>query len=179
MPSDTATNETQEEGATGFETESVGYRSRNNSESDESTTNRSRYNSESGGEQFYRARNYSESDTESFYSTRNRNDSESDGETFYRRNRNFSESEGEITEDDNETERPKLSRTTSIERELADCIVRLDDIDDIKMLLALGANVNARLRHGLSPLHYAIWQNYIEAAKLLIDAGKFKKRNYF
>ncbi|KAK4303667.1 hypothetical protein Pmani_024337 [Petrolisthes manimaculis] len=77
------------------------------------------------------------------------------------------EEEGE----DNNDEGKKPPRQTTIQRELADAIVRLAPIDELKFLLQCGANVKDSVTQGLTPLHYAVWQRYPEAAEFLISEG--------
>src|SRR5262249_54332448 len=47
----------------------------------------------------------------------------------------------------------------------------MGDVKLIQRLLDLGANVNALERKEYSPLHWACWNNHVEAAKLLIERG--------
>ncbi|KAK3869994.1 hypothetical protein Pcinc_024735 [Petrolisthes cinctipes] len=68
-------------------------------------------------------------------------------------------------------EEGKPPRQTTIQRELADAIVRLAPIDELKFLLQCGANVKDPVTQGLTPLHYAVWQRYPEAAEFLISEG--------
>ncbi|XP_071529685.1 uncharacterized protein [Panulirus ornatus] len=84
--------------------------------------------------------------------------------------------EGSETEEDTEgTSRKedtrKEKRHTTIQRELADAIVRLAPIEELKILLQCGAHVNDTVTQGLTPLHYAVWQRYPEAAEFLISEG--------
>ncbi|XP_052123283.1 ankyrin-2-like [Frankliniella occidentalis] len=58
-----------------------------------------------------------------------------------------------------------------LQRELADSIIRMVPLDDIRILLACGAKVNEPVTQGLRPLHYAVWQRYPEAAMLLLVRG--------
>ncbi|KAH1011595.1 hypothetical protein HUJ04_000928 [Dendroctonus ponderosae] len=58
-----------------------------------------------------------------------------------------------------------------LQRELADSIIRMVPLDEIRILLACGAKVNEPVTQGLMPLHYAIWQKYYEAAQLLLTRG--------
>lgn len=81
------------------------------------------------------------------------------------------ESDGETNIRERKTERKGLQRQTSIQRELADAIVRLAPIEELKFLLQCGANVKDPVTQGLSPLHYAVWQRYPEAAEFLINEG--------
>ncbi|XP_028172159.1 ankyrin-3-like [Ostrinia nubilalis] len=59
----------------------------------------------------------------------------------------------------------------SLQRELADSIIRMVPLDEIRILLACGAKVNEPVTQGLRPLHYAIWQRHLEAARLLLVRG--------
>ncbi|KAK7079079.1 hypothetical protein SK128_021840 [Halocaridina rubra] len=79
-------------------------------------------------------------------------------------------SEGEDESRDRKDENRK-ERHTTIQRELADAIVRLAPIEELKILLKCGANVKDPVTQGLTPLHYAVWQRYPEAAEFLIDEG--------
>jgi len=58
-----------------------------------------------------------------------------------------------------------------LQRELADSIIRLQPLDEIRILLACGAKPNEQVTQGLRPLHYAVWQRYTEAAQLLLVRG--------
>lgn len=40
-----------------------------------------------------------------------------------------------------------------------------------KLLIAKGANVNVKTKHGVSPLHLAAGANSINVAKILLDNG--------
>lgn len=78
--------------------------------------------------------------------------------------------------------------TNPLQRELADSIIRMVPLDEIRILLACGAKVreksarglpifcvslkvNEPVTQGLMPLHYAVWQRYYEAAQLLLTRG--------
>ncbi|XP_050292816.1 ankyrin-3-like isoform X2 [Anthonomus grandis grandis] len=61
--------------------------------------------------------------------------------------------------------------TNPLQRELADSIIRMVPLDEIRILLACGAKVNEPVTQGLMPLHYAVWQKYYEAAQLLLTRG--------
>lgn len=61
--------------------------------------------------------------------------------------------------------------TNPLQRELADSIIRMVPLDEIRILLACGAKVNEPVTQGLMPLHYAIWQRYMEATQLLLVRG--------
>lgn len=58
-----------------------------------------------------------------------------------------------------------------LQRELADSIIRLKPLDEIRILLACGAKANEAVTQGLRPLHYAVWQKYMEAVQLLLVRG--------
>ncbi|XP_066599475.1 ankyrin repeat and SOCS box protein 14-like isoform X2 [Prorops nasuta] len=58
-----------------------------------------------------------------------------------------------------------------LQRELADSIIRLQPLDEIRILLACGARPNDPVTQGLRPLHYAVWQRYTDAAQLLLVRG--------
>lgn len=60
----------------------------------------------------------------------------------------------------------------TLQRELADSIIRCAPLDDIRILLACGAKVNEPVTsQGLRPLHYAAFQQYLEALQLLLVRG--------
>ncbi|KAF9406742.1 hypothetical protein HW555_012983 [Spodoptera exigua] len=69
----------------------------------------------------------------------------------------------------------------SLQRELADSIIRMVPLDEIRILLACGAKVRAEglqvvfcdtgIFHVFAPFHYAIWQRYLEATRLLVVRG--------
>lgn len=61
--------------------------------------------------------------------------------------------------------------TNPLQRELADSIIRMVPLDEIRILLACGAKVNESVTQGLMPLHYAVWQRYFEATQLLLVRG--------
>ncbi|XP_068239350.1 ankyrin-1-like isoform X3 [Palaemon carinicauda] len=86
------------------------------------------------------------------------------------------EEEVEVSEGEEDKERERKDgnceeRHTTIQRELADAIVRLAPIEELKILLQCGANVKDPVTQGLTPLHYAVWQRYPEAAEFLIAEG--------
>ncbi|XP_014216554.1 uncharacterized protein LOC106645248 isoform X3 [Copidosoma floridanum] len=58
-----------------------------------------------------------------------------------------------------------------LQRELADSIIRMQPLDEIRILLACGAKTNEPVTQGLRPLHYAVWQRYTDAAQLLLVRG--------
>lgn len=58
-----------------------------------------------------------------------------------------------------------------LQRELADAISRLASLDEIRILLACGARVDGPVTQGLHPIHYAAYQNFVSAARLLILRG--------
>ncbi|XP_015115205.1 uncharacterized protein LOC107039871 isoform X1 [Diachasma alloeum] len=69
------------------------------------------------------------------------------------------------------TEMPTECIANPLQRELADSIIRMQSLDEIRILLACGAKPNDAVTQGLRPLHYAIWQKYADAAQLLIVRG--------
>ncbi|XP_054163156.1 ankyrin-1-like [Oppia nitens] len=66
---------------------------------------------------------------------------------------------------------PSLPCLQTLQRELADSIIRCAPLDDIRILLACGAKVNEPVTQGLRPLHYATYQKYVEAVNLLLVRG--------
>ncbi|XP_058792565.1 ankyrin-3-like isoform X2 [Phymastichus coffea] len=58
-----------------------------------------------------------------------------------------------------------------LQRELADAIIRMQPLDEIRILLACGAKANEPVTQGLRPLHYAVWQRHADAAQLLLTRG--------
>lgn len=65
----------------------------------------------------------------------------------------------------------KQQQEHQLQRDLADAISRLASLDDIRILLACGARVNTPVTQGLHPIHYAAYQNFVPAVKLLILRG--------
>lgn len=61
--------------------------------------------------------------------------------------------------------------TNPLQRDLADSIIRMVPLDEIRILLACGAKVNESVTQGLMPLHYSVWQRYYEATQLLLVRG--------
>ncbi|XP_034934097.1 ankyrin repeat and SOCS box protein 13-like isoform X2 [Chelonus insularis] len=68
-------------------------------------------------------------------------------------------------------EMPAECIANPLQRELADAIIRMQSLDEIRILLACGAKPNDVVTQGLRPLHYAVWQKYADAAQLLIVRG--------
>lgn len=66
---------------------------------------------------------------------------------------------------------PSVPCLQTLQRELADSIIRCASLDDIRILLACGAKVNEPVTQGLRPLHYAAYQQYKEAVNLLLVRG--------
>ncbi|XP_074594547.1 uncharacterized protein LOC141849929 [Brevipalpus obovatus] len=66
---------------------------------------------------------------------------------------------------------PSLSSVQTLQRELADSIIRCAPLDDIRILLACGARVNEPVTQGLRPLHYAVYQKYVDCVNLLLVRG--------
>lgn len=58
-----------------------------------------------------------------------------------------------------------------LQRDLADAITRLASLDDIRILLACGARVDGPVTQGLHPIHYAAYQNFVPAVRLLTLRG--------
>lgn len=58
-----------------------------------------------------------------------------------------------------------------LQRQLADSIIRMQPLDEIRILLATGAKPNLPVTQSLRPLHYAVWQKYADAAQLLLVRG--------
>lgn len=59
----------------------------------------------------------------------------------------------------------------TLQRELADSIIRCAPLDELRILLACGARVNEPVTQGLRPLHYAAYQQYTDAVNLLLVRG--------
>lgn len=59
----------------------------------------------------------------------------------------------------------------TLQRELADSIIRCAPLDELRILLACGARVNEPVTQGLRPLHYAAYRRYDEAVNLLLVRG--------
>lgn len=66
---------------------------------------------------------------------------------------------------------PSIACLQTLQRELADSIIRCAPLDDIRILLACGAKVNEPVTQGLRPIHYAAFQQYLEALNLLLVRG--------
>uniref|UniRef100_A0A2L2YMH1 Alpha-latrotoxin n=1 Tax=Parasteatoda tepidariorum TaxID=114398 RepID=A0A2L2YMH1_PARTP len=66
---------------------------------------------------------------------------------------------------------PSIACLQTLQRELADSIIRCAPLDDIRILLACGAKVNEPVSQGLRPIHYAAFQQYFEALNLLLVRG--------
>lgn len=58
-----------------------------------------------------------------------------------------------------------------LQRSLADAIIRMQPLDEIRILLACGAKVNEPVTQGLRALHYAVWQKNLPAVQLLLVRG--------
>ncbi len=48
------------------------------------------------------------------------------------------------------------------------------DLNEIKLLLKFGANINTKGEHGYSPLHNAVEQGYIDIVQFLVERGANK-----
>ncbi|KFM83067.1 Ankyrin repeat domain-containing protein 50, partial [Stegodyphus mimosarum] len=66
---------------------------------------------------------------------------------------------------------PSIACLQTLQRELADSIIRCAPLDDIRILLACGAKVNEPVTQGLRPIHYAAFQQYFDALNLLLVRG--------
>lgn len=66
---------------------------------------------------------------------------------------------------------PQVACLQNLQRDLADSIIRVAPLDEIRILLACGAKVNEPVTQGLRPLHYAVYQQYLEAIHLLLVRG--------
>ncbi|XP_054715411.1 ankyrin-3-like [Uloborus diversus] len=67
---------------------------------------------------------------------------------------------------------PSIACLQTLQRELADSIIRCAPLDDLRILLACGAKVDAPVTaQGLRPIHYAAFQQYEEALRLLLVRG--------
>ncbi|XP_043240910.1 serine/threonine-protein phosphatase 6 regulatory ankyrin repeat subunit C-like [Amphibalanus amphitrite] len=66
---------------------------------------------------------------------------------------------------------PSPAPEPCLQRALADSITRSAPLDEMRILIACGAKVNAPVTLGLRPLHYAVWQRYPEAARWLLTRG--------
>jgi ankyrin repeat protein len=66
---------------------------------------------------------------------------------------------------------PAECTANPLQRELADSIIRMQPLDEIRILLACGAKPNEPVTQGLRPLHYAVWQRYSDAVQLLLVRG--------
>ncbi|VDM43821.1 unnamed protein product [Toxocara canis] len=60
---------------------------------------------------------------------------------------------------------------THLQRELADKIVNYASVDELRLLIISGAKANIEVTQGLTPLHYACYKNYYDAARLLLVRG--------
>ena len=54
------------------------------------------------------------------------------------------------------------------QRKLADMITRHAELDDVRITLASGARANEAVVQGLHPLHYAVYEKYVECVKVVI-----------
>lgn len=66
---------------------------------------------------------------------------------------------------------PSECSTNPLQRALADSIIRMVSMDELRILLACGAKVNEPVTQGLCALHYAVWQKNIAAINLLLVRG--------
>ncbi|KZS11213.1 Ankyrin repeat domain-containing protein [Daphnia magna] len=70
-----------------------------------------------------------------------------------------------------EIKMPTECTANPLQRELADSIIRFSPLDDLRILIACGASPNDPVTQGLRPLHYAVWQRYLEAVQFLLVRG--------
>ncbi|CAO1331540.1 unnamed protein product [Diamesa serratosioi] len=66
---------------------------------------------------------------------------------------------------------PSECSANPLQRALADSIIRMVSMDDLRILLACGAKVNEPVTQGLCALHYAVWQKNVAAINLLLVRG--------
>lgn len=66
---------------------------------------------------------------------------------------------------------PTECAANPLQRDLADSIILMVPLDEIRILLACGAKVNEPVTQGLRALHYAVWQKHTEAVRLLLVRG--------
>ncbi|CAG9797091.1 unnamed protein product [Chironomus riparius] len=66
---------------------------------------------------------------------------------------------------------PSECSTNPLQRALADSIIRMVSMDELRILFACGAKVNEPVTQGLCALHYAVWQKNIAAIQLLLVRG--------
>ncbi|KAK7505101.1 hypothetical protein BaRGS_00003671, partial [Batillaria attramentaria] len=68
-------------------------------------------------------------------------------------------------------EKPAILREANLMQLLADTITFKSSLSDINIVLRCGAKVNTPVKRGLRPLHYAVYVDYVECVKLLIERG--------
>ncbi|KAG5674749.1 hypothetical protein PVAND_004700 [Polypedilum vanderplanki] len=66
---------------------------------------------------------------------------------------------------------PSECSTNPLQRALADSIIKMVSLDELRILLACGAKVNDPVTQGLCALHYAVWQKNVAAINLLLVRG--------
>lgn len=76
-----------------------------------------------------------------------------------------------MREDGEDGKMPTECTSNPLQRDLADSIIRLSPLDDLRILLACGASPNEPVTQGLRPLHYAVWQRHTEAVEFLLVRG--------
>ena len=79
--------------------------------------------------------------------------------------------DGQQQERDKQKLQKQQEQYHQLQRDLADAISRLASLDDIRILLACGAKANGPVTQGLHPIHYAAYQNFVPAVRLLILRG--------
>ncbi|XP_014665385.1 PREDICTED: ankyrin-1-like [Priapulus caudatus] len=68
-------------------------------------------------------------------------------------------------------ERRPIAATQHMQRQLADEIGRHASADELRILLATGARAAVPVLHGLTPLHYAVFERHVPAARLMLVRG--------
>ncbi|XP_025112483.1 ankyrin repeat and SOCS box protein 10-like isoform X1 [Pomacea canaliculata] len=70
-----------------------------------------------------------------------------------------------------DSSKPAILQEENLMQLLADAITYRSSLSDISIVLKCGAKVNASVKRGLRPLHYAVYADYVECVRLLIDQG--------
>lgn len=66
---------------------------------------------------------------------------------------------------------PESSPSKPVQRILADNIINYGSLDEIRVHLASGQDVDAPVSHGLRLLHYAVFHKHLQAVKVLLVRG--------
>ncbi|GFU20570.1 putative ankyrin repeat protein [Nephila pilipes] len=81
----------------------------------------------------------------------------------------------DISEDEGASENEVEDETILVEdpilRKIAECISNFSLLDQIRMLLHEGVDINEPLIHGRRVIHYAVYHRHIDAMKLLLVRG--------